>query len=66
MELRGVHGRHARPDPRIQTFAPLAALFLRPSRVDERGAPQLNRRLHDSAKEPGINLRESTTAFPHT
>jgi hypothetical protein len=29
-------------------FAPFAALFLRPSHVDERGAPPLNRPLHDS------------------
>jgi hypothetical protein len=47
-------------------FAPFAALFLHPSHLDERVAPQLNRLLHDSTPEPGINLRETTTAFPHT
>jgi hypothetical protein len=47
-------------------FAPFAALWLHASHNDERGAPQLNRQLHSSTPEPGITLRETTTAFPHT
>jgi hypothetical protein len=48
-------------------FVPFAAnLLLGPTQADERVAPQLNRHSHDSAQEPGITLRETTTAFPHT
>jgi|LauGreDrversion4_2_1035121.scaffolds.fasta_scaffold80300_1 hypothetical protein len=50
IELRGVYGRHARPNPRIRPLALFAAnLLLGPTHADERVSPQLNRQLHDSA-----------------